>query len=86
MTGCMMPKVVRIHRFEGEGRTKAFVDVAIGDFIIKGFRIVRGEKGLFLGMPQEKSKEGKWFNTVHAATEEARKYLAEAVMGAYAEQ
>ena len=52
-------KVVRMHRFEGESKLKAFVDVAIGDFLVKGLRVVQGNKDLFLSMPQEKSKDGK---------------------------
>jgi len=78
-------KVVRLHRFDGDSKTKAFCDVAIGDFIVKGLRIVQGKKGLFLAMPQEKSKDGKWFNSFFPVTEEARKNLADVVLAAYEE-
>ncbi len=78
-------KVVRLHRFEGDSKLKAFADIAIGDFIIKGVRIVQGEKGLFLGLPQEKSKDGKWYNTFFPATEEAKQNLSETVLAAYKE-
>jgi len=76
-------KVVRMHRFEGDSKTKAFVDVSIGDFIVKGLRVVEGQKGLFLAMPQEKSKDGKYYNTVSAVTQEAKQNLAETVLAAY---
>lgn len=85
MTGDLFLKVVRLHRLESESKTKAFADVAIGEFIVKGFRVVEGEKGLFLAMPQEKSKDGKWFDMVHALTPAARKSLADAVLAAYEE-
>jgi len=49
-------EVVRLYRLDGESKTKAFVDVAIGDFIVKGIRVLQGQKGLFLGMPQDKAK------------------------------
>jgi stage V sporulation protein G len=78
-------KVVRLHRFDGDSKTKAFVDVAIGDFIVKGLRIVQGQKGLFLAMPQEKSKDGKWYNTFLPLTKEAKEDLAEVVLAAYEE-
>jgi len=78
-------KVVRLYRFEGDSKTKAFADVAIGDFIVKGLRVVEGEKGLFLGMPREKSKDGKWYNSFYPATEEAKQNLSDTVLAAYKE-
>ena len=51
-------KVQRIHRMNGEGALKAFVDICINDAIlIKGIRLVDGKKGLFISMPSEKAKE-----------------------------
>jgi stage V sporulation protein G len=76
-------KVVRLYRFDGESKTKAFVDIAIGDFIVKGLRVLEGQKGLFLGMPQEKAKDGKWYNSFYPATKEARQGLTELVLAAY---
>ena len=78
-------KVVRLHRFDGDSKTRAFVDVAIGDYIVKGLRIVKGQKGLFLAMPQEKSKDGKWYNSFLPVTKEARTALSDVVLAAYEE-
>lgn len=78
-------KVVRLHRLEGESKTKAFLDVAIGDFIVKGLKVVQGQKGLFLSMPQDKAKDGKWYNAFYPATKEARQALTEVVLAAYQE-
>jgi stage V sporulation protein G len=75
--------VVRLYRLEGESKIKAFADVSVGDFIIKGLKILQGQKGLFIAMPQEKGKDGKWYNTVFPATKEARKNLTETVLTAY---
>ena len=78
-------QVVRLYRLEGESKVKAFADVAIGDFIVKGLRVVQGQKGLFLSMPQEKSKDGKFYNTFLPVTKEARQNLSEIVLAAYQE-
>jgi stage V sporulation protein G len=78
-------RVVRLHRFDGDSKTKAFVDVGIGDFIVKGVRVVQGEKGLFLGMPREQGKDGKWYDSFFPATKEARDNLAVVVLAAYQE-
>jgi stage V sporulation protein G len=78
-------KVVRLHRYDGESKTKAFADIAIGDFIIKGLRVVQGQKGLFLSMPQEKAKDGKWYNAFYPVTKEAHQNLSDVVLAAYQE-
>ncbi len=76
-------KVVRLYRLESDSKTKAFVDIAIGDFIVRGLKVVEGKKGLFLGMPQEKAKDGKWYNAFYPVTKEARSSLTDAVLAAY---
>ncbi len=76
-------EVIRLYRFDGESKIKAFADIAIGEFVVKGLRLVQGEKGLFLAMPQEKAKDGKWYNTFFPATKEARQLLSETVLDAY---
>ena len=78
-------KVVRLHRFDGDSKTKAFVDISLGDFIIKGLRVLEGKKGLFLGMPQEKAKDGKWYNAFYPITKEARQSLSDVILAAYEE-
>ena len=78
-------EVMRLYRLEGDSKTKAFVDIAVGDFIVKGLRIVEGQKGLFLAMPQEKAKDGKWYNSFYPKSKEARQDLNEVVLSAYQE-
>ncbi len=76
-------QVVRLYRLDGESKVKAFADVSIGNFIIKGLKVLEGKNGLFLSMPQEKAKDGKWYETVFPVTKEARKSLTEVVLEAY---
>jgi stage V sporulation protein G len=83
MTELQDLQVVRLHRFEGDSKTKAFADISIGHFVVKGLRVVEGKKGLFLAMPQEKSKDGKWYDTFFPATKEAREVLNDLVLNAY---
>jgi DNA-binding cell septation regulator SpoVG len=78
-------KVVRLYRFNGDSKIKAFADISIGDFIVKGLRILAGKKGLFLGMPQEKAKDGNWYNAFYPISKEARQNLTEVVLAAYQE-
>lgn len=76
-------KVIRLHRFAGDSKTKAFVDVGIGDFVVKGLRVVEGKSGLFLAMPREKSKDGKWYDSFYAANNQAKESLSKLVLDLY---
>lgn len=78
-------EVARVHRLESDSKIKAFVDIAIGDYLVKGLRVVQGAKGLFVGLPQEKSKDGKWYNTFAPLTDEAKEELSALVLEKYQE-
>ena len=57
----MKMEVSRIHKLDGAGATKAFADIVIQDSIsILGVRVVEGKDGLFVAMPIEEGKDGKW--------------------------
>jgi len=77
-------EVSRIHKLDGTGPTKAFCDIAIEDsFVIKGVRIVEGEKGLFIAMPREEGKDGKWYNTVIPLNREVKDEIERIILEAY---
>ncbi len=76
-------EVARLYRVEGESRLKAFVDVALAGFVVKGIRVVQGEKGLFVGMPRQQGKDGRWFNSVYPLSKEHQEQLNEIVLAAY---
>lgn len=57
-------KIIRMNKLNG-GKTLAFFDVETDDgIILKGFRIVDGSKGKFIASPDEKGKDGKYYETV----------------------
>jgi stage V sporulation protein G len=59
-------KVVRMnHLKNSSGKTAAFFDIQTNDGItIKGFKVVNGSNGLFVSSPNEKGKDGKYYETV----------------------
>jgi stage V sporulation protein G len=60
-------KIIRMNplKSDGSGKTAAFFDVQTNDgIIIKGFRLVNGSNGLFLSSPDQKGKDGKYYETV----------------------
>ncbi|MCK4912485.1 MAG: SpoVG family protein [Candidatus Omnitrophica bacterium] len=79
-------KVIRIHKFDSKGATKAICDVAIAnEFVIKGFRVIEGKNGLFVGAPQESGKDGKWYNRAFPITAQTREVLNKTVISTYME-
>ena len=60
-------KIVRMNPLKNNsgGKTVAFFDIQTKDgIIIKGFRIVNGSNGLFVSAPNEKGKDGKYYDNV----------------------
>ena len=79
-------RVEKIRLLNGDGPTKAFCDLIILDtFIAKGLKIVEGKDGLFLGMPREQGKDGKWYESVKPMSKEIRDALNETVINAFSE-
>ncbi len=77
-------QVSRLHRLTRDSKLKAFADVSFADsFIVKGFKIFQGNNGLFVGMPSEMGKDGKWHNTAYSMTKEFKQLLNEIVLEAY---
>lgn len=79
-------EVVRLYRFENDGPVKAFCDIQFDDdYVIKGFRVVEGKEGLFVGMPSGVGKDGRWYNTFLPLTDQVKGRIQEAVISAYKE-
>lgn len=77
-------EVVRINRIEGEGSLKAFVHISLFDtLIIKGIRVINGKKGLFVAMPKEMGKDGKWYSTVRSLSRDFQQVIENIVLEAY---
>ena len=76
--------VKRMSKLQGKGTTKAFCDLEVAEtLLIKGFRVIEGKNGLFVGMPREQGKDGNWYDTVTPVNKEAKRYISELVLDAY---
>ncbi len=83
-----MIQVARLHKLSGDkvGKVvKAFADIRTDLLIVKGLRIVQGKEKLFVAMPREQGKDGKWYDIVFPANKEAKVVIEEAVLQAYNE-
>jgi len=79
-------EVVRIYRSENGGAIKAFCDIQFdNDYVVKGFKVVEGNGGLFVGMPSQMGKNGKWFSIFQVLSDDAKNRIQETVLAAYKE-
>jgi len=77
-------EVARMHRVDN-GSLKAFVDVIIAEqVLVKGVKVVNNRDGdLFVTMPKQQGKDGRWYETVSMLDEEAKQELLETVLEAF---
>jgi DNA-binding cell septation regulator SpoVG len=79
--------ISRLFVYDGPaGNTKAFVDLETNEgIILKGFKLILGPTGLFVGAPSEKGKDGKWRESV-IIPKELRDEINRMVVGEYDRQ
>lgn len=86
MTSTLEIKVVKIHRLPKGNVLRAFVDVSINDsLLIKGLRVVTGKTGLFVSMPQEQTRDKRWYDLVKCLNEETQELVTRKVLTIYYE-
>ncbi len=68
------------------GKLRAFFDLKTNDgFVVKGFKLVEGISGLFVGMPSTQGKDGEYYDTVFA-DKELRDELQQVALRAYGQE
>ena len=67
-----------------EDKLKAFANVTFDNaFVIRGMKIINGNKGFFLSMPSKKRSDGTYQDVAHPVNSEMRRMLEERVLEAY---
>lgn len=76
--------VDRLMKYEGEGSLRAYCDITLANaFLIKGLRVIEGKNGLFVSMPRQQGKDGRWFDNVRPLSKGVKAEVEEAVLDAY---
>ena len=64
--------------------TRATASVVLNDcFVIKGFRVVKGENGLFCSPPARRLRDGEYSEVCHAITPDFARQLNASVLNEY---
>lgn len=77
---------IRIFLSDGKFDTKVKANVSVvieGKLVIKGFKVVQGKNGVFVGNPSTKDKDGEYKDMVHPISSEGRTELYDAIISAY---
>jgi stage V sporulation protein G len=80
--------ITDVHVFpkDNMGKTLGFANITLMDkFVVKNLRIVQGEKGIFIGMPSCKRKNGDFIDLFFPITQEARELITTAIVRKYDE-
>ncbi|MBA7595135.1 MAG: hypothetical protein GH143_03455 [Calditrichaeota bacterium] len=65
------------------GKIRAFFDLRTDEgLVVKGFKIVEGSSGPFVGMPSQKGNDGQYYDSVFAEAE-TREEITRLAMEAY---
>ena len=68
------------------GKIKAFFDVRTSEgFVMKGFKIIEGINGPFVGMPSQKGKDEEYNDTIYAERE-LKEELSQMAMEFYGQE
>lgn len=79
--------VMSMRRVDGAGSLKAFADLRIGGaVIVRGCAIFDGKNGVFAKLPQQVSRDGRWYEVVIACDDTVKKAYQEALKKAYADR
>lgn len=71
-------------RESGDDKFKAYANITIDNcFVVRGLRIVSGDKGLFVGYPSRKLEDGTFKDIAHPLNNDTRKLIEEKVLAAY---
>jgi stage V sporulation protein G len=70
-----------------EEKLKAFASIVFdGCFVVRGLKVIKGMKGLFVSMPSRRLNDGSFKDIAHPLNNETRRSIEEKVIGMYQEK
>lgn len=67
-----------------EPKLKGFANVTFdNEFVVRGIKIIEGQKGLFISMPSRRRKDGQFRDIAHPINNAAREKIQKAIMEEY---
>ena len=67
-----------------EDQLRAFASITIDDaLVIRNLKVIKGQKGYFIGMPTKKTGPRKYLEIVYTINAETREMIEEQILAAY---
>lgn len=67
-----------------DDKLKAFASVTFDEcFVVRGLKVIQGNKGLFVAMPSRRSPDGTFQDIAHPINSSMREQIEQAVIGEY---
>ena len=68
-------------------KLKAFVSMTIDNcFVIRGLKIIKGNKGMFVAMPSRKRPDGSFQDIAHPINNETRRWMEDEILVRYQQE
>ena len=65
-------------------KLKAFVSITLDNcFVIRGLKIIKGNKGMFVAMPSRKRPDGTFQDIAHPINNETRRWMEDEILSHY---
>jgi stage V sporulation protein G len=75
---------VRIKKVEANNKLKAFVSLTFDNcFVVHDLKIIKGKEGMFVAMPNQKTKSGEYKDIAHPITSDYRNVIQTRILDEY---
>ena len=73
---------VRVKKIDSQnGKLKGWASVTFDEaFVIHNLKIIEGQKGIFVAMPNRKTKDGEYRDIAHPLNNEMRKAIEDSII------
>ena len=70
-----------------DDKLKAFVSITIDNcFVIRGLKIIQGNRGMFVAMPSRKRSDGSFQDIAHPINNETRRWMEDEILAHYQQE
>jgi len=70
-----------------EDRLKAYVTITFDDcFVVRDLKVINGNRGLFVAMPNKRRKDGTFRDTAHPLDNKTREMIESRVLTEYSKE
>lgn len=75
---------VKIKKVEADGKLMAYVSITFDDcFVVHNLKVIKGKEGIFVAMPNRKTRNGEFKDIAHPINSEYRNTLQNRILNEY---